>query len=159
LVVIGVRTPEFAFEKNIDNIKKAVTDLKIEFPIAIDNDYAIWRAFKNLYWRAGYFIDLQGRIFDHSFGEGDYAASEHVIQQLLAKTGRTSVSGLVAVSAGGAEAASDGDEVRSPETYLGYARAENFVSPDGGRMARLPIAPFEIRFLDPGAEAYAFTFG
>ena len=93
LVVIGVHTPEFAFEKNVDNIKKAVADLKISFPVAIDNDYAIWRAFKNRYWPADYFIDAQGRIRDHSFGEGDYAASEHVIQQLLAKAGETKVSG------------------------------------------------------------------
>ena len=132
LVVIGVHTPEFAFEKNVDNVKKAVADLKLDFPIAIDNDYAIWRAFKNRYWPADYFIDPQGRIRDHSFGEGDYAASEHVIQQLLAITGRTNVSGgLVTVSAPGAEAASDSDNVRSPETYIGYARAENFVPPGG----------------------------
>jgi thiol-disulfide isomerase/thioredoxin len=132
LVVIGVHTPEFAFEKNIDNVKKAVADLKIDFPVAIDNDYAIWQAFKNRYWPADYFIDAQGRIRDHSFGEGEYAASEHVIQQLLAKTGRANVSGgLVAVSAPGAEAAADSDSVRSPETYIGYARAENFVSPGG----------------------------
>jgi thiol-disulfide isomerase/thioredoxin len=132
LVVIGVHTPEFAFEKNIDNVKKAVADLKIDFPVAIDNDYAIWRAFKNHYWPADYFIDAQGRIRDHSFGEGDYAASEHVIQQLLAKAGKIDVSGgLVAVNASGAEAASDTDDVRSPETYIGYARAEKFVSPGG----------------------------
>jgi cytochrome c biogenesis protein CcdA/thiol-disulfide isomerase/thioredoxin len=130
LVVIGVHTPEFAFEKNIDNVKKAVADLKIGFPVAIDNDYAIWRAFKNRYWPADYFIDAQGRIRDHSFGEGDYAASEHVIQQLLTKAGETNVSGgLVTVNASGAEAASDGDNVRSSETYIGYGRAEKFVSP------------------------------
>jgi thiol-disulfide isomerase/thioredoxin len=132
LVVIGVHTPEFAFEKNIDNVKTAVADLKIDFPVAIDNDYAIWRAFKNRYWPADYFIDAQGRIRDHSFGEGDYAASEHVIQRLLAKNGKTDVSGgLAAVSAPGAEAAPDSDDVRSPETYIGYARADNFVSPGG----------------------------
>ena len=132
LVVIGVHTPEFAFEKNVDNVKQAVADLKIGFPVAIDNNYAIWRAFKNRYWPADYFVDAQGRIRDHTFGEGDYAASEHVIQQLLAKTGRTNVSGgLVAVNASGAQAASDADNVRSPETYLGYARAEKFVSPGG----------------------------
>jgi cytochrome c biogenesis protein CcdA/thiol-disulfide isomerase/thioredoxin len=132
LVVVGVHTPEFAFEKNIDNVKKAVADLKIGFPVAIDNDYAIWRAFKNHYWPADYFIDAQGRIRDHSFGEGDYAASEHVIQQLLAKAGGTNVSGgLVALNASGAEAAADSDNVRSPETYIGYARAEKFVSPGG----------------------------
>jgi thiol-disulfide isomerase/thioredoxin len=132
LVVIGVHTPEFAFEKNTDNVKKAVADLKIDFPVAIDNDYAIWRAFKNHYWPADYFIDAQGRIRDHAFGEGDYAASEHVIQQLLARAGGTGISGgLVAVNAPGAEAASDADSVRSPETYIGYARAEKFVSPGG----------------------------
>jgi thiol-disulfide isomerase/thioredoxin len=132
LVVIGVHTPEFAFEKNIDNVKKAVADLKIGFPVAIDNDYTIWRAFKNQYWPADYFIDVQGRIRDHSFGEGDYAASEHVIQQLLTKAGEANVSGgLVTVNASGAEAASDADNVRSPETYIGYARAEKFVSPGG----------------------------
>jgi cytochrome c biogenesis protein CcdA/thiol-disulfide isomerase/thioredoxin len=132
LVVIGVHTPEFAFEKNVDNVKQAVADLKIGFPVAIDNNYAIWRAFKNRYWPADYFVDAQGRVRDHTFGEGDYAASEHVIQQLLAKTGRTNVSGgLVAVNASGAQAASDADNVRSPETYLGYARAEKFVSPGG----------------------------
>jgi hypothetical protein len=92
----------------------------------------IWRAFKNRYWPADYFIDAQGRIRDHSFGQGDYVASEHVIQQLLAKAGNTNVSGgLVAVNASGAEAVSDTDDVRSPETYIGYARAEKFVSPGG----------------------------
>ena len=132
LVVIGVHTPEFAFEKNVDNVKKAVADLKISFPVAIDNDYAIWRAFKNRYWPADYFIDAEGHIRDHSFGEGDYAASEHVIQQLLAKAGEANVSGgLVAVNASGAEAASDPDDIKSRETYIGYARAEKFVSPGG----------------------------
>jgi cytochrome c biogenesis protein CcdA/thiol-disulfide isomerase/thioredoxin len=132
LVVIGVHTPEFAFEKNVGNVKKAVADLKIGFPVAIDNDYAIWRAFKNRYWPADYFIDAQGRIRDHSFGEGDYAASEHVIQKLLTKAGEANVSGsLVTASASGVEAASDADNVRSFETYIGYARAEKFVSPGG----------------------------
>ena len=132
LVVIGVHTPEFAFEKNIDNVRKAVTDLKINFPVAIDNDYAIWRAFKNRYWPADYFIDNQGRIRDHSFGEGDYPASEHVIQQLLTKAGEAKVSsGLVAVNASGVEAAADTDDVQSPETYIGYGRAKEFVSPGG----------------------------
>jgi hypothetical protein len=100
--------------------------------VALDNDYVIWRAFKNNYWPADYFIDAQGRIRDHSFGEGDYAASEHVIQKLLKKAGETNLSGgLVAVYASGAEAASDTDDVRSPETYIGYDRVEKFVSPGG----------------------------
>jgi len=132
LVVIGVHAPEFAFEKNIDNVKKAVADLRIRFPVAIDNNYAIWQAFSNNYWPADYFFDAQGRRRDHAFGEGDYAASEHVIQQLLAEAGRTKVTGgVVAVHATGAQAASDEGDLRSPETYIGYAQAENFVSPGG----------------------------
>jgi thiol-disulfide isomerase/thioredoxin len=99
-VVIGVHTPEFAFEKNIDNVKKAVADLKIDFPVAIDNDYAIWRAFRNMYWPADYFIDGQGRIRDHAFGEGEYKGSEHTIQLLLEEAGKTNVSsGFVEVKA------------------------------------------------------------
>jgi thiol-disulfide isomerase/thioredoxin len=132
LVVIGVHTPEFAFEKNIDNVKKAVADLKIDFPVAVDNDYAIWRAFKNMYWPADYFIDDQGRIRDHTFGEGDYAGSEHTIQRLLEEAGRTGVSGgFVKVSTTGAQLASDEGDVKSLETYIGYGRAENFISPGG----------------------------
>jgi cytochrome c biogenesis protein CcdA/thiol-disulfide isomerase/thioredoxin len=132
LVVIGVHAPEFAFEKNLDNVKKAVSDLKIEYPVAVDNDYAIWRAFQNQYWPAHYFIDAQGRIRHHHFGEGDYDGSEKVIQQLLAEAGKTEVSsGIVSVKATGAEAASDTKDVQSPETYVGYVRAENFVSNGG----------------------------
>jgi cytochrome c biogenesis protein CcdA/thiol-disulfide isomerase/thioredoxin len=132
LVVIGVHTPEFAFEKNVDNVKKAVADLKIDFPVAIDNDYAIWRAFRNAYWPADYFIDGQGRIRDHAFGEGDYRASEHTIQLLLEEAGKGNVAGsFVAVKASGAQAAPDADDDRSPETYVGYGRAENFVSAGG----------------------------
>ncbi|TCR66555.1 thiol-disulfide isomerase/thioredoxin [Bosea sp. BK604] len=132
LVVIGVHAPEFAFEKRIDNVKQAVSDLKISYPVAVDNDYAIWRAFKNQYWPAHYFIDAQGRIRHHHFGEGGYDASEKVIQQLLAEAGRNDIAtGTVSVSASGAELASDEKDVRSPETYLGYERAENFVSPGG----------------------------
>jgi len=131
LVVIGVHAPEFAFEKNIANVKKAVSDLKIGYPVAIDNDYAIWRAFDNQYWPAHYFIDAEGRIRHHHFGEGDYDGSERVIQQLLAEAGKTASAALVAVSASGAEAAADMGDVRSPETYIGYDRAANFVSPGG----------------------------
>jgi len=132
LVVIGVHAPEFPFEKNIDNVKQAVAKLKIDYPVAIDNDYAIWRAFKNEYWPADYFVDAQGRIRHHYFGEGDYAESEKVIQELLAEAGRRDLaSALVSVNATGAEAASDEADVQSPETYIGYMRAENFVSPGG----------------------------
>jgi cytochrome c biogenesis protein CcdA/thiol-disulfide isomerase/thioredoxin len=132
LVVIGVHAPEFPFEKNIDNVKNAVAKLKIGYPVAIDNDYAIWRAFSNEYWPADYFVDAEGRIRHHYFGEGDYAESEKVIQQLLAEAGKGNLPpGVVSVSATGAEAAADEPDVKSPETYIGYTRAENFASPGG----------------------------
>jgi cytochrome c biogenesis protein CcdA/thiol-disulfide isomerase/thioredoxin len=132
LVVIGVHAPEFPFEKNIDNVKQAVAKLKIDYPVAIDNDYAIWRAFHNEYWPADYFIDAECRIRHHYFGEGDYAESEKVIQQLLAEAGKRELpAGVVSVNATGAEAGSDEADVGSPETYIGYDRAENFVSPSG----------------------------
>ncbi|MBN9070378.1 MAG: cytochrome c biogenesis protein DipZ [Rhizobiales bacterium] len=132
LVVVGVHTPEFAFEKDAGNVKKAVADLGILYPVAIDNDYAVWRAFGNQYWPAHYFIDAQGRIRHHHFGEGSYEESERVIQELLAEAGaKDTPAGFVSVSATGAEAASDQSGVRSPETYVGYGRAENFVSPGG----------------------------
>jgi cytochrome c biogenesis protein CcdA/thiol-disulfide isomerase/thioredoxin len=132
LVVIGVHAPEFAFEKNIGNVKQAVAKLKIDYPVAVDNDYAIWRAFNNEYWPADYFIDAKGKIRHHFFGEGDYAESEKVIQQLLAEAGRGNLPvDMVSVSATGAEAASDAADVKSPETYIGFARSENFASPGG----------------------------
>jgi cytochrome c biogenesis protein CcdA/thiol-disulfide isomerase/thioredoxin len=131
LVVIGVHAPEFAFEKNVGNVRSAITDLKINYPVAIDNDYALWRAFGNEYWPAHYFIDAEGRIRHHHFGEGDYEESERVIQQLIAETGKAVSTDIAAVSASGAEAAADLADVRSPETYIGYDRAENFISPGG----------------------------
>jgi cytochrome c biogenesis protein CcdA/thiol-disulfide isomerase/thioredoxin len=132
LVVIGVHAPEFAFEKDPANVKRAVADLGLTYPVAIDNNYAIWRAFDNHYWPAHYFIDAQGRIRHHHFGEGDYEGSEKVIQQLLAEAGASGApAGIVKVAATGAQAAPDMAEVLSPETYLGYARAENFASPGG----------------------------
>ncbi len=132
LVVIGVHAPEFAFEKNVDNVKKAIADLGITYPVAIDNNYAIWRAFDNEYWPAHYFIDAQGQVRHHHFGEGDYDQSERVIQQLLAEAGRANVSNdIVDVKATGAEAASNEADVQSPETYVGYLRAQNFVDDAG----------------------------
>jgi cytochrome c biogenesis protein CcdA/thiol-disulfide isomerase/thioredoxin len=132
LVVIGVHAPEFAFEKIINNVRQATKDLKVDYPVAIDNDYAIWRAFKNQYWPAHYFIDAQGRIRHHHFGEGEYGQSEKIIQQLLDEAGKSGVSrDVVSVVAKGAEAAADIDNVKSPETYIGYERAENFASPGG----------------------------
>jgi cytochrome c biogenesis protein CcdA/thiol-disulfide isomerase/thioredoxin len=131
LVVIGVHAPEFAFEKDVGNVRRAVKELHLDYPIAIDNNYAIWNAFNNQYWPAHYFIDAQGRIRHHHFGEGGYAESEKIIQQLLAEAGRTGVAGnIVQVSANGAEAAADMPDVQSPETYIGYQRAENFASTD-----------------------------
>jgi cytochrome c biogenesis protein CcdA/thiol-disulfide isomerase/thioredoxin len=132
LVVIGVHAPEFAFERNVDNVKKAIAALGIGYPVAIDNEYKIWRAFDNEYWPAHYFIDAKGQIRHHHFGEGDYDESEQVIQQLLAEAGDKNVpTGLVAVNASGAEAASAKSDVKSPETYVGYDRADHFVSPGG----------------------------
>ena len=132
LVVIGVHAPEFAFEKNVDNVKKAIADLGITYPVAIDNNYAIWRAFDNEYWPAHYFIDAQGQVRHHHFGEGDYDQSERVIQQLLAEAGKSNVaSDIVAVKATGAEAASNEADVQSPETYVGYLRSQNFADDAG----------------------------
>jgi cytochrome c biogenesis protein CcdA/thiol-disulfide isomerase/thioredoxin len=132
LVVIGVHTPEFAFERDVDNVRRAIADLKVEYPIAIDNDYKVWRAFDNQYWPAHYFIDAQGRTRYHHFGEGDYDGSERVIQQLLAEAGNNNIpQSVVSVDASGAEAAPSEEDDKSPETYIGYNRADNFVSPGG----------------------------
>jgi cytochrome c biogenesis protein CcdA/thiol-disulfide isomerase/thioredoxin len=129
LVVIGVHTPEFAFEKERSNVEQAVRDLKITYPVAIDSDYKIWRAFDNEYWPAHYFVDGNGRIRHHHFGEGEYDESERVIQQLLKENGAKSLSGGVTDVAGtGVEAAPDRGNVRSPETYVGYSRAAHFAS-------------------------------
>ncbi|CDZ56853.1 cytochrome c biogenesis protein DipZ [Neorhizobium galegae] len=129
LVVIGVHAPEFAFEKKIDNVKKAVGDFKIGYPIAIDNDYKIWRAFENSYWPAQYLIDARGQIRYHHFGEGNYRQSEQAIQDLLREAGsETAATAPVVPDAKGAETSPDLRNVRSGETYLGYKRATNFAS-------------------------------
>jgi cytochrome c biogenesis protein CcdA len=129
LVVIGVHTPEFAFEKERSNVEEAVRNLKITYPVAIDSNYQIWQAFKNEYWPAHYFIDGKGRIRHHHFGEGNYDESERVIQELLKENGATSLpSGALNVSASGAEAAPDSKDTASPETYIGYHRSKNFAS-------------------------------
>lgn len=130
LVVIGVHTPEFGFEKETANVERATGELKVTYPIAIDSNYAIWRAFNNEYWPANYFIDGKGRIRHHYFGEGDYAESERVIQELLKENGANGLDGsTVSISAGGV-GAPPGEDVRSPETYVGYRRAEHFASPE-----------------------------
>ncbi len=132
LVVIGVHAPEFAFEKNLDNVRRATRDLGINYPVAVDNDYAIWRAFQNQYWPAHYFIDAKGRIRYHHFGEGEYAQSEAVIQQLLAEAGHADTDGdFVEPTTAGVGVAPDDGNVGSPETYVGYERAEHFASPGG----------------------------
>jgi thiol-disulfide isomerase/thioredoxin len=132
LVVIGVHSPEFDFEKNIDNVRQAAKDMSVDYPIAVDSDHALWRAFRNDYWPALYFVDTQGNIRHHQFGEGDYEQSERIIQQLLAEGGKGDIDhGRVSVHAVGAEAAADWANLKSKENYVGYDRTENFVSRDG----------------------------
>jgi thiol-disulfide isomerase/thioredoxin len=132
LVVVGVHTPEFDFEHDLDNVRREVKDLRVDFPVVVDSDYAIWTAFDNHYWPALYFVDAQGQIRHHRFGEGDYDRSEQIIQRLLTDAGSSGVvQDLVAVEPSGVEAEADWDSLWSPENYLGYARSENFVSPDG----------------------------
>jgi len=132
LFVIGVHTPEFDVEHDLDNVRRATKDLRIDYPVAIDNDYAIWTAFDNHYWPVFYFVDAQGQIRHHRFGEGDYEMSEMILQQLLTEAGSGSTDqALVSVDATGVEAAADWDSLRSPENYLGYERTQNFASSDG----------------------------
>ena len=132
LVIIGVHTPEFAFEKDEANVRKAVKDLGITYPVAMDNDYRIWRSFNNEYWPADYFIDATGRIRFHHFGEGAYDESEQWIRTLLAEANHAPPPGTATpMAASGVEAPPDSDDVQSPETYIGYARAQNFASPGG----------------------------
>lgn len=133
LVVIGVHTPEFEFEKDVDNVRRAIKQMGIGYPVAIDSDYSIWNAFNNQYWPALYFIDAQGRIRHQQFGEGDYAQSERMIQKLLAEAGGDVPTSLVVVEAHGAEVAADWASLKSGENYLGYGRTAHFVSPGGAR--------------------------
>jgi thiol-disulfide isomerase/thioredoxin len=130
LVVIGVHTPEFSFEGDLENVRRAVSDLGVEHPVAVDSDYKVWTAFSNRYWPARYVIDAGGHIRHHHFGEGLYDQTERVLQQLLADAGADDVDPtLVSVQGQGVEASADWDNVLTPETYTGYARAENFASP------------------------------
>ena len=129
LVVIGVHTPEFPFEHNVENVRRAVQQMRIEYPIVIDNDHSIWRAFRNQYWPALYFLDGRGRVRQHHFGEGEYERSELAIQRLLSESGAAGIgNGIVSVAGSGLEAAADWTNLRSPETYIGYQRTQNFVS-------------------------------
>lgn len=137
LVVIGVHAPEFAFERDVKNVTKAMADLGIHYPVAIDNDYKIWRAFNNQYWPAHYFADAKGQIRYHHFGEGAYDESERVIQELLREAGNNQITtDLIDADGKGVQQAADMGEVKSPETYLGFERAENFVSPGGAKTDR-----------------------
>jgi cytochrome c biogenesis protein CcdA/thiol-disulfide isomerase/thioredoxin len=132
LVVIGVHTPEFPFEKDESNVRKAIRDLGISYPVAMDNDYAIWRNFNNEYWPADYFVDATGHIRFHHFGEGGYEESEQWIRSLLEEANHRPLPGTTTkVAATGTEAAPDSDDVQSPETYVGYERAQDFASPGG----------------------------
>ena len=148
LVVIGVHTPEFEFEQNVANVRRAVSEMNIAYPIAIDNRYAIWTAFRNRAWPALYFVDVEGRIRHHHLGEGEYEQSERVIQRLLAEAGVGGVDHeLVAVHADGVQAAADWQSLRSPETYLGYERTANFASHGGAarNKRRVYTAPAPLR--------------
>jgi thiol-disulfide isomerase/thioredoxin len=132
LVVVGVHTPEFDIEHDLDNVRRAATDLCVEYPILVDNDCAVWDAFGNRYWPALYFVDAQGQIRHHRFGEGAYEQSESTMQRLLTEAGAGGIGqDLVSVDARGVEAAADWDSLWSPENYLGYERTENFASANG----------------------------
>jgi hypothetical protein len=141
LVMIGAHTPEFTFEHDVANVEEMLAAMRVDWPIAVDNDYGIWGAFANHYWPALYFIDANGRIRHHRFGEGDYEASERVIQELLRETGADVGGDLVSVAATGPEVEADWKNLESAETYLGYDRTENFASPGG-------LAPKERRLYE-----------
>jgi hypothetical protein len=132
LVTVGVHTPEFPFERDVDNVRGAAKDMRVEYPIALDSDYAVWTAFSNNYWPAVYIADAEGRIRHHQYGEGGYEECERVIQQLLREAGGESVGDdLVSVAGDGFEAQADWANLETPETYLGYEQAQNFASPGG----------------------------
>jgi thiol-disulfide isomerase/thioredoxin len=148
LVVVGVHTPEFPFERDVDNVRQAVKDMRVEYPVALDSDYAIWEAFGNRYWPAVYIADADGRIRHHHFGEGGYEECERVVQRLLQETGSEGIpDDLVSVADDGFEAQADWSNLESPETYLGYGQAERFASPGGAERnePRTYVAPDELR--------------
>ena len=142
LVMVGVHTPEFSFEKDLENVREALKQMRVTYPVAVDSDHAVWEAFANQYWPALYFVDVEGRIRHHRFGEGDYDRSEIVIQQLLAEAGAEGIGEeLVPVDPQGAEVAADWGSLGSGETYLGYRRTDGFASPGG-------LTPNEARVYD-----------
>ena len=148
LVVVGVHTPEFPFERDVDNVRLAVQEMRVEYPVALDSDYAIWEAFSNRYWPAVYIADADGRIRHHHFGEGGYEACETIIQRLLRDAGVDGIpDDLVVVDDDGFEAQADWSNLESPETYLGYDQAQSFASPGGARLAqvRTYVAPERLK--------------
>ena len=126
-----MQTPEFEFEGDLDNVGRALKEMDVRYPVVVDNDYAVWQAFDNHYWPALYFVDAQGRIRHHHFGEGDYEQSEMVLQMLLREAGADVEQGLVRIEPHGVEAAADWASLGSPESYVGYGRAVGFASPEG----------------------------
>jgi thiol-disulfide isomerase/thioredoxin len=161
LVVIGVHTPEFTFEGNPENVRRSVQEMKIAYPVALDSDHSIWRAFDNQYWPALYLLDARGRIRHHHFGEAGYQQSELAIQGLLADAGLGRVGeGLVSVEEAGVEAPADWGTLRSTETYVGHDRAERFASPGGAvpDRRRVYMAPARLA-LNEWALAGEWTVG
>jgi thiol-disulfide isomerase/thioredoxin len=151
LVVVGVHTPEFPFEQDVENVREAAKDMTVEYPVALDSDYAVWRAFSNRYWPAVYIADVEGQIRHHQFGEGGYEECETVIQQLLREAGRDAISDdLVSIAADGFEAQADWTNLESPETYLGYEQAQRFASPVGVALdePRTYVAPHPLQLND-----------
>ena len=137
LVVVGVHTPEFPFEHDPENVRRAMQEMRVDYPIAIDNDASIWRAFDNEYWPALYLLDARGRIRLHQFGEGENERSERSIQRLLAEAGAAGMDhDIVTVDPAGVEAQADWADLKSPENYIGYARTENFAGPGGAEPDR-----------------------
>jgi thiol-disulfide isomerase/thioredoxin len=160
LVVLGVHTPEFEVERDVENVRRAAEEMGIDYPIAIDSDYRIWRAFGNQYWPALYFADADGQIRHHRFGEGEYEYSEIVIQLLLAAAGADHVSReLVSVDAHGIEAPADWAHLQSPEAYIGYVRGGNFASPGGARDRPQEYAVPVVLHLNQWALAGDWTIG
>ena len=147
LAVVGVQTPEFEFEGALDNVERAIKEMDVRYPVAVDNDYAVWRAFDNHYWPALYFADAQGQLRHHHFGEGEYEESEMVLQMLLREAGIAVDQGLAHIEPTGVEAAADWANVGTAETYVGYERANGFASPGGPRPDERHVysAPAELR--------------
>jgi hypothetical protein len=145
LTVVGVQTPEFEFEGDLDNVGRAIKEMDVRYPLVVDNDYAVWRGFDNHYWPALYFADAQGRIRHHHFGEGEYEESEMVLQTLLREADVDVDQGLVRLQPDGVEAAADWPSLGTPETYLGYERAVGFASPGG-------VVPDEVHVYTAPAE-------